>query len=88
MTKRAYVDPTRAERCTFDITLKDGSGARCGRRASKDGRCWQHPHRDLDAREMTELRAVFFDGKDCEPEHFWKVCRLIDEVERRRKATP
>jgi hypothetical protein len=39
-----YVDPPDDERCTANITLRDGSQARCGRRRrANTERCWQHP---------------------------------------------
>lgn len=95
MSKRVYVDPLDAERCTKNIVLRDGSGARCGRRVCDYGtrRCWQHPHReDVSEDQLRELRLVFAEGKDIEPEHFWYVVRVLDEVERRRRiereATP
>lgn len=88
MKKRVYVDPPDAERCTAGIRLRDGSEARCGRRINDYGtrRCWQHPHReDVTDEILDELRRVFVDGKDIEPEHFWYVRRVLDEVERRRR---
>jgi len=85
---RMYIDPPNPERCTKTITLRDGSEARCGRRVCDFGtrRCWQHPHReDVSHEDLAELRRVFAGGKDAEPEHFWLVVRVLDEVERRRR---
>jgi hypothetical protein len=41
-TRRPYTAPPQAERCTANVILRDGSGAQCMHRATKDGRCWQH----------------------------------------------
>jgi hypothetical protein len=45
--KRPFVDAPQVERCRRNITLRDGSSAQCGRRASPskqaaDQFCWQH----------------------------------------------
>jgi hypothetical protein len=39
-----FIDAPQAVRCTYDITLRDGSKARCGRRATNAawGLCAQH----------------------------------------------
>lgn len=37
-----FRDAPLACRCAFDITLKDGSGAQCGRRATHSDLCTQH----------------------------------------------
>lgn len=43
MTNRAFTAPPESERCTGNVTLRDGSGASCmHRRVSGTDRCWQH----------------------------------------------
>lgn len=45
-TKRGFTAPPTADRCTANITLRDGSGAACmHRRVAGTDRCWQHPRR-------------------------------------------
>lgn len=43
MKKRVFIDAKMECRCTWTITLKDGSQAQCGRRSKTDDRlCNQH----------------------------------------------
>ncbi len=42
---------------------------------------------DLSNDRIKNLRDVFNNGADIEPEHFWYVVRLLDEVERTRKES-
>jgi hypothetical protein len=41
--RRTYTAPPQTERCTVNVILHDGSGTQCMHRATKNGRCWQHP---------------------------------------------
>lgn len=47
--KKRYTDPPERERCTAQITLRDGSTARCGRKKAKrdESYCWQHRNIDM-----------------------------------------
>lgn len=40
--KRRFIDAPDGQRCEFGITLKDSSGARCGRHAKHGDLCTQH----------------------------------------------
>lgn len=40
--KRRFIDAPQDERCKYDITLRDGSGAQCGRRKVDGDYCRQH----------------------------------------------
>lgn len=41
-TPRRFRDAPQHERCKWEIRLRDGSAAQCGRRAVVDGLCRQH----------------------------------------------
>ncbi len=40
--QRVFIDALSRERCKAIVTLRDGTTADCGRRATMDGHCWQH----------------------------------------------
>ena len=40
--KRRFIDAPISARCLYDITLKDGSGAQCGRYRKIGDYCRQH----------------------------------------------
>ena len=39
---RRFIDAPQGARCAYDITLKDGSGAQCGRARTEGDYCTQH----------------------------------------------
>jgi hypothetical protein len=59
---RRWTDAPTADRCGANITLKDGSGAQCGRRR-KEGKllCWQHYQQTIQL--LANPRAGFTETK-------------------------
>ncbi len=51
---RRFIDAPTEFRCSAAITLKDGSGAQCGRYAKVDGLCTQHARIKAMERSPTE----------------------------------
>lgn len=73
MKKRNYTaaDARGVDRCEADITLRDGSGARCMRAAKIDGLCAQH------AKMTAEFSCEYCGGNDERPPSHCMDCTRL-----------